>query len=129
VTAACLPDTGHGAAVSVAVQRAMRVLLACQDQAGWWPDRADSDASSAAEALLVRWFLHAGAAPGQGAAELIRSGQRPDGSWAGAEPGATADLSASVLCYLALARHRRRCPGMAGAVGRHRVGGRARSRS
>jgi squalene-hopene/tetraprenyl-beta-curcumene cyclase len=81
----------------------MRVLLACQDQAGWWPDRADSDASSAAEALLVRWFLHAGAAPGQGAAELIRSGQRPDGSWAGAEPGATADLSASVLCYLALA--------------------------
>jgi squalene-hopene/tetraprenyl-beta-curcumene cyclase len=98
-----LPENGHGSAVSVAVQRAIRVLLACQDQAGWWPDRADSDASRAAEELLARWFLHAGDAPGRDAAELIRSGQREDGSWAGAEPGATADLSASVLCYLALA--------------------------
>jgi squalene-hopene/tetraprenyl-beta-curcumene cyclase len=98
-----LPETGHGAAVSVAVQRAIRVLLACQDQAGWWPDRADSDASRAAEAMLVRWFLYPGAAPGHDAAGLIRSGQQADGSWSGAELGATADLSASVLCYLALA--------------------------
>jgi squalene-hopene/tetraprenyl-beta-curcumene cyclase len=104
VTATSLRETGYGAAVSVAVQRASRVLLACQDQAGWWPDRAVAGVSLAAEALLARWFLGAGDAPGQdAAAQLIRSSQRADGSWGGAEPGATADLSASVLSYLALA--------------------------
>lgn len=103
MTAAALPEAGHRAAVSVAIQRGIRVLLACQDQAGWWPDRASAEASLAAPALLVRWFLHPGVAPGQDAAELVRSGQRADGSWAGAEPGPTADLSASVLSYLALA--------------------------
>lgn len=103
MTAASLPETGHRTAVSVATQRAVRVLLACQDPAGWWPDPASAGAGLAAEAVLVRWFLRAGTERGEGAAaELIRSGQRPDGSWAGAEPGATADLSASVLCYLAL---------------------------
>ena len=104
MTAASLPDAGHRAAVSVAVQRAIRVMLACQDQAGWWPDRAAAGVSLAAESLLAGWFLRAGDAPGQDAAvEQIRSSQRDDGSWAGAEPGPTADLSASVLSYLALA--------------------------
>lgn len=104
MTAASLPETDYRADVSVAVQRASRVLLAYQDQAGWWPDRAVAGVSLAAEALLARWFLRAGEAPGQDvAAELIRSSQQADGSWAGAEPGATADLSASVLSYLALA--------------------------
>jgi squalene-hopene/tetraprenyl-beta-curcumene cyclase len=103
VTAASLPETAHRADVGVAVQRASRVLLAYQDQAGWWPDRAVAGVSLAAEALLARWFMRAGEAPGQDdAAELIRSSQRADGSWAGAEPGVTADLSASVLSYLAL---------------------------
>jgi len=88
----------------VAVQRAIRVLLACQDQAGWWPDRAIEGVTFAAEALLAHRFLRAGAAPAHdAAADLIRSRQRGDGSWAGAEPGASADLSASVLSYLALA--------------------------
>jgi squalene-hopene/tetraprenyl-beta-curcumene cyclase len=104
VTAVSLPETDNHAELSVAVQRAVRVLLACQDQDGWWPDGAVTEASLAAEALLARWFLRAGEAPGQEvAAGLIRSGQRADGSWAGAEPGAAADLSASVLSYLALA--------------------------
>jgi squalene-hopene/tetraprenyl-beta-curcumene cyclase len=103
VTAASLSETGHSAAASVAVQRAIRVLLACQDPAGWWPDRA-CGVRFEAEALLVRCFLRADAAPGQHVAVgLIRSGQRADGSWPGAEPGAAADLSASVLSYLALA--------------------------
>jgi squalene-hopene/tetraprenyl-beta-curcumene cyclase len=104
VTATALPETDHGAAVSVACQRAIRILLACQDQAGWWPDPAAGDVSFAAEALLAHRFLRAGAtADPDAAAELIRSGQRADGSWAGAEPGTAADLSASVLSYLALA--------------------------
>jgi squalene-hopene/tetraprenyl-beta-curcumene cyclase len=102
VTAAALPETGQRAAVSVAVQRAIRVLLVCQDPAGSWPDRAAAEVSFAAEALLARWFLRE-APPAQAAAEPIRSGQRADGSWAGAEPGVTSDLSASVLSYLALA--------------------------
>jgi squalene-hopene/tetraprenyl-beta-curcumene cyclase len=104
VTATSLRDTDYRAAVIVAVQRASRVLLACQDQAGWWPDSALAGVSLAAEVLLVRWFLRSGDAAGQdAAAELVRSSQRADGSWAGAEPGVTADLSASVLSYLALA--------------------------
>jgi squalene-hopene/tetraprenyl-beta-curcumene cyclase len=103
LTSAPLPETGLRAAAGVAVQRASRVLLACQNLAGWWPDGA-ADVSFAAEALLVRCFLDAAAGPGQHAlAEQVRCGQRANGSWAGAEPGPTADLSASVLAYLALA--------------------------
>jgi len=103
VTAAALPAAGHRAAASVAVQRASRVLLVCQDPGGWWPDSAAAAISFVAEALLARWFLRAGPVPGQDAiTQQIRSGQRADGSWAGAEPGPTADLSASVVAYLAL---------------------------
>ena len=104
MTAAALPETGRESAVSVAVQRAGRVLLARQDQAGWWPDSATAGVSVTAEELLAWRFLRARAAPGQDAAAAhIRSAQRADGSWAGAEPGPAADLSASVLSYLALA--------------------------
>ena len=104
VTAAALPETSDQPAVSVAVQRAVRALLARQDEAGWWLDRATSGVSFTAEGLLAWRFLRARAAPGQDAAAAqIRSAQRADGSWAGAEPGPTADLSASVLSYLALA--------------------------
>jgi len=104
VTAAAARETGQWSALSVAVQRASRVLLARQDPSGWWPDRATAAVSFTAEGLLAWRFLRARAAPGQDAAAAqIRSAQRADGSWAGAEPGPAADLSASVLSYLALA--------------------------
>lgn len=103
MTAIAPERVSHRAAASAAVQRASRVLLACQHPGGWWPDRAAAGVCVAAETLLVREFLGVGddglaaAAAGQ-----IRSSQRADGSWAGAEPGVAADLSASVLAYLAL---------------------------
>ena len=103
MTAAALPETGHRAAASLAVQRAIRVLLVRQDQTGGWPDRAVAEVSFAAEALLAGWFLREAPRDRDAAVEPIRSGQRADGSWAGAEPGVTGDLSASVLSYLALA--------------------------
>lgn len=86
-----------------AVERASRLLLACQDAAGWWPDPAAAEVSVSAEALLALEVLEIRtAAATLAAARQIRFAQRADGSWAGGEPGAAADLSASVLAYLAL---------------------------
>jgi squalene-hopene/tetraprenyl-beta-curcumene cyclase len=102
VTSPAAQELSRDAAAS-AVQRASRLLLACQDRDGWWPDRAAAEVTAAAEGLLaldllaIRTAAATSVATGQ-----IRSAQRADGSWAGGEPGATADLSASVLAYLAL---------------------------
>jgi squalene-hopene/tetraprenyl-beta-curcumene cyclase len=86
-----------------AVERACRLLLACQNPEGWWPDRAAAEVTVAAEVLLALDVLAIRtAAATTAAAGQIRSWQRADGSWAGGEPGAAADLSASVLAYLAL---------------------------
>jgi squalene-hopene/tetraprenyl-beta-curcumene cyclase len=103
VTTAAAREVSHGAAGNAAVQRASRLLLACQDPEGWWPDRATAEVAGAAEGLLALDLLAIRTAVATGAAALrIRSRQRADGSWAGGEPGAAADLSASVLAYLAL---------------------------
>jgi squalene-hopene/tetraprenyl-beta-curcumene cyclase len=103
VTSAAIREVGQEAAASAAVQRARRLLLAYQDRDGWWPDRAVAEVTLAAEGLLAadRLAIRT-AATTSVAARQIRSAQRADGSWAGAEPGVTADLSASVLAYLAL---------------------------
>jgi squalene-hopene/tetraprenyl-beta-curcumene cyclase len=103
VTVTAAREAGRGAAGSAAVERACRLLLACQDPAGWWPDRAAAEVTVAAEGLLALDLLAIRtAAATTAAAGRIRSRQRADGSWAGGEPGAAADLSASVLAYLAL---------------------------
>jgi squalene-hopene/tetraprenyl-beta-curcumene cyclase len=103
VTSIAARELSRDAAASAAVQRASRLLLACQDRDGWWPDRAAAEATVVAEGLLALDMLAIRtAAATRVAAWRIRSAQRADGSWAGGEPGATADLSASVLAYLAL---------------------------
>ncbi len=103
MTPAAAREATHQVAAGVAVERASRLLLACQDPEGWWPDRAAAEATVAAEILLALEFLAAGSARATSAAAgQLRSGQRADGSWAGGEPGPAADLSASVLAYLAL---------------------------
>jgi squalene-hopene/tetraprenyl-beta-curcumene cyclase len=85
------------------VQRACRLLLASQHAEGWWPDPAIAEVTVAAEGLLALEMLAVRTpAATTVAARQIRSVQRADGSWAGGEPGAAADLSASVLAYLAL---------------------------
>jgi squalene-hopene/tetraprenyl-beta-curcumene cyclase len=102
VTSPAAREVSRDAAAS-AVQRASRLLLACQDRDGWWPDRAAAEVTVAAEGLLALDLLAIRTAAATSvAAGQIRSAQRADGSWAGGEPGATADLSASVLAYLAL---------------------------
>jgi squalene-hopene/tetraprenyl-beta-curcumene cyclase len=103
VTATAHQQVSQRAAAIAAVQRACRVLLAYQHPGGSWPDSATAEVSLVAESLLVREFLRlADDDLTRAAAGQIRSSQRADGSWAGAEPGAAADLSASVLAYLAL---------------------------
>jgi len=101
---------------SAAIQRASRLLLARQDSAGWWTGRPEGDVCLDVEALLLREFLGIRTAEQtNAAAQQIRSSQRTDGSWAGrleagyavapgtcAQADDRADLSASVLAYLAL---------------------------
>jgi squalene-hopene/tetraprenyl-beta-curcumene cyclase len=85
------------------VRRASRLLLASQHAEGWWPDPAAAAITVAAEGLLALEMLAVRtSAATTVAARQIRSAQRADGSWAGGEPGTAADLSASVLAYLAL---------------------------
>lgn len=103
VPSAAAKEIHYGAASTAAVERARRLLLACQDPAGWWPDPAAAEVTVAAEGLLALDVLAIRtAAATTAAARQIRSSQRADGSWAGGEPGPAADLSASVLGYLAL---------------------------
>jgi squalene-hopene/tetraprenyl-beta-curcumene cyclase len=98
------PEPSGGELASAAVQRATRTLLARQDSRGRWSGRSAGDVTLDAEALLVREFLGVRTPEGtSAAAQQIRSGQQPDGSWiGGAVPDGSADLSASVLAYLAL---------------------------
>jgi squalene-hopene/tetraprenyl-beta-curcumene cyclase len=117
------PDpAGQLAAVTTAVQRASRLLLARQDSQGWWSGRPEGDISLDAEGLLVREFLGIRTPElTKAVAQQIRSLQRTDGSWAGCgepgrtsgadratdaadpgEPGCASDLSASALAYLGL---------------------------
>jgi squalene-hopene/tetraprenyl-beta-curcumene cyclase len=103
VTSTAAREVGLAAPASAAVQRACRLLLACQDPEGWWPDCAVAEVTVAAEGLLALDVLAIRTpAATTAAARQIRSWQRADGSWAGGEPGVAADLSASVLAYLAL---------------------------
>lgn len=103
MTAAVAGPAGRGTTVGVAVDRASRILLACQHADGSWPDPASGDVSLAAQVLLAREFLGISTAARTDAAVAhIRACQRADGSWAGGEPGTAADVSASVLSYLAL---------------------------
>jgi squalene-hopene/tetraprenyl-beta-curcumene cyclase len=103
--------TSARAPAAVAVQRASQILLARQDNQGWWPARSASDVLLEAEALLVAQVLGTRAAERTNViAQQIRSLQQADGRWTGnggspAEgdgPAAAGDLSASVLAYLAL---------------------------
>jgi squalene-hopene/tetraprenyl-beta-curcumene cyclase len=103
VTSTAVCEVSPDAAASAAVQRAGRLLLACQHREGWWPDRAVAEVTVAAEGLLALDLLAIRTpAATSVASRQLRSAQRADGSWAGGEPGAAADLSASVLAYLAL---------------------------
>ena len=97
-------DLSGAQLAGAAVQRATRILLARQDSRGRWSGRSAGDVSLDAEVVLVREFLGLRTAEvTSAAAQQIRSGQQPDGSWiGGAEPDGTGDLSASVLAYLAL---------------------------
>jgi squalene-hopene/tetraprenyl-beta-curcumene cyclase len=103
--------TSARAPAAAAVRRATQILLARQDNQGWWPARAASDVMLEAEALLVAEVLGTRTADSTNvAAQQIRSLQQADGRWTGngesaAEgdgPEAAGDLSASVLAYLAL---------------------------
>lgn len=98
------PELSGSGLASAVVRRATRILLARQDSGGRWSGRSADDVSLDAEALLVREFLGVRTSEDtSAAAQQIRSGQQPDGSWiGGAEPGGTGDLSASALAYLAL---------------------------
>jgi len=98
------PELSGGELAGAAVRRATRILLARQGSRGRWSGRSAGDVSLDAEAMLVREFLGVRTPEGtSAAAQQIRSGQQPDGSWiGGAEPGGTGDLSASALAYLAL---------------------------
>ena len=98
------PELSGGELASAAVRRATRILLARQDSKGRWSGRSAGNVSLDAEAMLVREFLGVRTPEGtSAAAQQIRSGQQPDGSWiGGAEPGGMGDLSASALAYLAL---------------------------
>jgi squalene-hopene/tetraprenyl-beta-curcumene cyclase len=103
VTSTAARQVSRGVVAGAAVERARRLLLACQDPEGSWPDRAAAEVTVAAERLLALDVLAIRTAQATSAAAAqIRSWQRADGSWAGGEPGAAADLSASVLGYLAL---------------------------
>lgn len=103
MTSTAARELSHGAAAGAAVQRARRLLLACQRAEGWWPDPAAAAISVAAEGLLALDVMAVRSGPVTHiAARRIRAAQRADGSWAGGEPGPAADLSASVLAYLAL---------------------------
>ena len=96
------PDPGAAgrAAASAVTQRASRILVARQDNAGRWTGRSLDDVTLDAEAQLVREFLGVGRPElTKAAAQQIRSMQQPDGNWIGGESG---DLAASVLAYLAL---------------------------
>ncbi|MGD0205705.1 MAG: hypothetical protein ABSB57_04625, partial [Dehalococcoidia bacterium] len=61
------------AAASAAAQRAVRILLARQDDQGWWSGRQTGDVTLDAEAVLVREFLGTGSpALAKAAAQQIR---------------------------------------------------------
>jgi len=95
------------AAATTAVERAARLLLARQDSGGWWNRRPEGDVAIDVEGLLLREFLGIRTPElTSTTAQVIRSLQRTDGSWAPAagmpEHDQTGGLSLTVLAYVAL---------------------------
>ena len=91
--------TDQRAAASAAVQRASRILLARQDEQGWWSGRAAGDVTLEAEALLAKELLGIRTAEvTSAAAQEIRSMQQADGRWTGgAESAAVNGISIVAL--------------------------------
>lgn len=91
-------------AIEASVQAASRLLQAAQDSNGSWHVQAGADITLVAEALLAREYLGCASAAGTAAlAARIRAAQLPAGHWPGlVDQDATEQLTASVLCYLAL---------------------------
>jgi squalene-hopene/tetraprenyl-beta-curcumene cyclase len=95
------------AAATKAVERAARLLLARQDSGGWWNRRPEGDVAIDVEGLLLREFLGIRTPELTNVtAQVIRSLQRTDGSWAPSagtpEHDQTGSLSLTVLAYVAL---------------------------
>jgi squalene-hopene/tetraprenyl-beta-curcumene cyclase len=85
-----------------ALDRGVRRLLEEQRPDGWWKGELASNVTMDAEDLLMREFLGVrGETETRSTATWIRSGQRPDGSWATFH-GGPPDLSTTVEAYVAL---------------------------
>src|ERR1700742_2718386 len=85
-----------------ALDRAVELLLAQQESAGWWKGELETNVTMDAEDLLLRQFLGIRTPEvTREAGEWIRSQQRADGTWANFYEG-PADLSTTIEAYTAL---------------------------
>lgn len=90
------------AAADQANARAVRYLLARQDDEGWWKGDLETNVTMDAEDLLLREFLGIrDARTTDAAARFIRAQQRADGTWASFH-GGPGELSVTVEAYVAL---------------------------
>ncbi len=89
-------------AARAALHRAVSHLLSIQRPAGWWKGELATNVTMEAEDLMLRQFL--GIPDGELTAQTarwVRSGQRPDGTWATFH-GGPGDLSTTIEAYVAL---------------------------
>lgn len=108
VTAATENDTDVPEAAGIdeiaarAMRRATDVLLARQDDQGWWKGDLETNVTMDAEDLLLRQFLGTlDEDTTRAAALFIRGEQREDGTWATFH-GGPGELSATIEAYAAL---------------------------
>ena len=97
-----MSDIADSAEAAAALKAAADHLLSLQDGAGWWKGELQTNVTMDAEDLLLRQFLGIRREEETaGAAQWIRSQQRPDGTWANFFDG-PADLSTTIEAYAAL---------------------------
>jgi len=86
----------------VALERACELLLALQDDAGWWKGELQTNVTMDAEDMLLREFLGIRCAEEtERSAVWIRSQQRADGTWANFH-GGPGELSTTIEAYWSL---------------------------
>lgn len=97
----CVTPRDQEAGVRSAICRARCALLAEQATDGAWRGRQQGDASLAARLLLLDAYLDREDERSPALARAVCAAQCPTGGWS-ARPGGPANLSISVLAYLAL---------------------------
>ena len=97
------PHQSHAPqAVDEAVRRTRDLLLAQQNDEGYWLGELQGDTILESEyILLLAWMNREGSDVAKQAAEYIRRQQRPEGGWS-QYPGGPLEMSVSVKAYFAM---------------------------